>query len=103
MFLFKFVQSTHVFELINYSEHGTTVDNVLYSCDFSMKDKVPVINKLHRAIKEIRKKRKSRKIKVRAKEPKEEDKNAFEILDAPCMSSTAIPVSKFIISLYSYS
>ncbi|KAH9502835.1 PHD finger protein 12 [Bulinus truncatus] len=25
------------FELLNYSEHGTTVDNVLYSCDFSDK------------------------------------------------------------------
>lgn len=25
------------YELINYSEHGTTVDNVLYSCDFSDK------------------------------------------------------------------
>ncbi|XP_064613233.1 LOW QUALITY PROTEIN: PHD finger protein 12-like [Liolophura sinensis] len=25
------------FELLNYSEHGTTVDNVLYSCDFSEK------------------------------------------------------------------
>ncbi|XP_034235871.1 PHD finger protein 12 [Thrips palmi] len=28
------------YELMNYSEHGTTVDNVLYSCDFS--EKVPV-------------------------------------------------------------
>ncbi|XP_049519208.1 PHD finger protein 12 isoform X2 [Dermacentor silvarum] len=25
------------YELLNYSEHGTTVDNVLYSCDFSDK------------------------------------------------------------------
>ncbi|XP_077466724.1 PHD finger protein 12 isoform X4 [Stigmatopora argus] len=25
------------YELLNYSEHGTTVDNVLYSCDFSEK------------------------------------------------------------------
>ncbi|XP_022248416.1 PHD finger protein 12-like [Limulus polyphemus] len=28
---------TKHFELLNYSEHGTTVDNVLYSCDFSEK------------------------------------------------------------------
>lgn len=28
---------TRHFELLNYSEHGTTVDNVLYSCDFSDK------------------------------------------------------------------
>lgn len=28
------------YELLNYSEHGTTVDNVLYSCDFSAKTPV---------------------------------------------------------------
>lgn len=31
------MQSSRTYELINYSEHGTTVDNVLYSCDFSDK------------------------------------------------------------------
>ena len=31
---------THHYELLNYSEHGTTVDNVLYSCDFSDKSSV---------------------------------------------------------------
>ncbi len=31
------VQMTRHYELLNYSEHGTTVDNVLYSCDFSDK------------------------------------------------------------------
>ncbi|XP_067123731.1 PHD finger protein 12 [Centruroides vittatus] len=30
---------TKHYELLNYSEHGTTVDNVLYSCDFSEKHK----------------------------------------------------------------
>lgn len=30
---------TKHYELLNYSEHGTTVDNVLYSCDFSEKQK----------------------------------------------------------------
>lgn len=34
--LFLLQMSRH-FELLNYSEHGTTVDNVLYSCDFSDK------------------------------------------------------------------
>lgn len=29
---------TKHFELLNYSEHGTTVDNVLFSCDFSEKN-----------------------------------------------------------------
>lgn len=31
------VQIGKHYELLNYSEHGTTVDNVLYSCDFSDK------------------------------------------------------------------
>ena len=31
---------TRHYELLNYSEHGTTVDNVLYSCDFSDKSSV---------------------------------------------------------------
>uniref|UniRef100_A0A671NPD4 PHD finger protein 12 n=1 Tax=Sinocyclocheilus anshuiensis TaxID=1608454 RepID=A0A671NPD4_9TELE len=30
-------ENTKHYELLNYSEHGTTVDNVLYSCDFSDK------------------------------------------------------------------
>ncbi|XP_039858527.1 PHD finger protein 12-like [Simochromis diagramma] len=30
-------ENTKHYELLNYSEHGTTVDNVLYSCDFSEK------------------------------------------------------------------
>lgn len=35
-YFFIFQTSKH-YELLNYSEHGTTVDNVLYSCDFSDK------------------------------------------------------------------
>ncbi|KAG7470536.1 hypothetical protein MATL_G00114880 [Megalops atlanticus] len=31
-------ENTKHYELLNYSEHGTTVDNVLYSCDFSEKN-----------------------------------------------------------------
>lgn len=31
------LQTSKQYELINYSEHGTYVDNVLYSCDFSDK------------------------------------------------------------------
>ena len=31
------IQMSRMYELLNYSEHGTTVDNVLYSCDFSEK------------------------------------------------------------------
>lgn len=36
-FPFPLSQNTKHYELLNYSEHGTTVDNVLYSCDFSEK------------------------------------------------------------------
>ena len=35
--LFSHIQTTKDYELINYSEHGTVVDGVLYSCDFSDK------------------------------------------------------------------
>lgn len=35
--VFPLLQNTKHYELLNYSEHGTTVDNVLYSCDFSEK------------------------------------------------------------------
>lgn len=35
--VFVVLQNTKHYELLNYSEHGTTVDNVLYSCDFSEK------------------------------------------------------------------
>ncbi|XP_011506236.1 PREDICTED: PHD finger protein 12 [Ceratosolen solmsi marchali] len=31
-----FDETTNRYELLNYSEHGTTVDNVLYSCNYSM-------------------------------------------------------------------
>ncbi|XP_015243430.1 PREDICTED: PHD finger protein 12 [Cyprinodon variegatus] len=34
-------ENTKHYELLNYSEHGTTVDNVLYSCDFSEKASPP--------------------------------------------------------------
>lgn len=36
-FVVLFMQATRDYELINYSEHGTVVDGVLYSCDFSDK------------------------------------------------------------------
>ena len=34
---FLIIQESEEFELINYSEHGSIVDGVLYSCDFSTK------------------------------------------------------------------
>ena len=35
-----FDEESKKYELLNYSEHGTIVDNVLYSCDFSPKSRV---------------------------------------------------------------
>ncbi|XP_072024779.1 LOW QUALITY PROTEIN: PHD finger protein 12-like [Amphiura filiformis] len=35
-------ETTRHYELLNYSEHGTTVDNVLFSCDFSEKNITPL-------------------------------------------------------------
>lgn len=37
-------QTSKQYELINYSEHGTYVDNVLYSCDFSDKTNRHVVS-----------------------------------------------------------
>lgn len=42
------------FELLNYSEHGTTVDNVLFSCDFSDKPATtPQLSPVISAVREI--------------------------------------------------
>lgn len=34
-----FDSDTRHYELLNYSEHGTTVNNILYSCDLSERNK----------------------------------------------------------------
>ncbi|PSN43758.1 hypothetical protein C0J52_06410 [Blattella germanica] len=51
-------ETTKHYELLNYSEHGTTVDNVLYSCDFSEKmgppQPPPGSSKLNPLVKTIR-------------------------------------------------
>ncbi len=40
-FLFCTTQTTGEYELLNYSEHGTVVDGILFSCDFSDKEPAP--------------------------------------------------------------
>ncbi|XP_028662906.1 PHD finger protein 12 [Erpetoichthys calabaricus] len=54
-----FDENTKHYELLNYSEHGTTVDNVLYSCDFSEKTSpVPsssVVSKVQSVIRRCKK------------------------------------------------
>ena len=34
--MYIYLQTTKRYELLNYSEHGTVVDNILYSCNYSM-------------------------------------------------------------------
>ena len=53
---------TKHYELLNYSEHGTTVDNVLYSCDFSDKPATtpqpsPVVAAVREVINKVKQKR----------------------------------------------
>ncbi|XP_070571752.1 PHD finger protein 12-like [Ptychodera flava] len=45
-------ETTKHYELLNYSEHGTTVDNVLYSCDFS--DKVTAMPPANSIVSKVR-------------------------------------------------
>ncbi|XP_052072417.1 PHD finger protein 12-like isoform X1 [Mytilus californianus] len=69
-------ETTRHYELLNYSEHGTTVDNVLYSCDFSDKPATtPQPTKVVAAVRKIIGKNKQ-KVK---EEPKEEIKEKDRI------------------------
>ncbi|TSM28202.1 PHD finger protein 12 [Bagarius yarrelli] len=54
-------ENTKQYELLNYSEHGTTVDNVLYSCDFSEKTGPSVSSGLVSKVQNIIRRSKKRK------------------------------------------
>ncbi|ELT92679.1 hypothetical protein CAPTEDRAFT_228495 [Capitella teleta] len=55
-------ESSRHYELLNYSEHGTTVDNVLYSCDFSEKaSNSPPPSKVVAQVRKIIKRKNGRK------------------------------------------
>lgn len=54
-------ENTKHYELLNYSEHGTTVDNVLYSCDFSEKTALIPPSSLVAKVQGVIKRHKSRK------------------------------------------
>ncbi|XP_069683986.1 PHD finger protein 12 [Periplaneta americana] len=78
-------ETTKHYELLNYSEHGTTVDNVLYSCDFSEKMGPPQpppgpskLNPLVKTIREIVDKRRSVRRKMQ---------EADEEATASCMTA----------------
>lgn len=82
-------ETTRHYELLNYSEHGTTVDNVLYSCDFSDKPATtPQPTKVVAAVRKIIGKK--QKIKEEPKEEKKEEEKitmsqrANEQLKKPC-------------------
>ncbi|XP_053130627.1 PHD finger protein 12 isoform X2 [Hemicordylus capensis] len=53
-------ENTKHYELLNYSEHGTTVDNVLYSCDFSEKTALIPPSSLVAKVQSVIKRHKSR-------------------------------------------
>uniref|UniRef100_A0A8D2Q7N6 PHD finger protein 12 n=1 Tax=Varanus komodoensis TaxID=61221 RepID=A0A8D2Q7N6_VARKO len=63
-------ENTKHYELLNYSEHGTTVDNVLYSCDFSEKAALAPPSSLVAKVQSVIKRHKSRK------QPEEEQPGA---------------------------
>ncbi|KAM9005696.1 PHD finger protein 12 [Sarcophilus harrisii] len=54
-------ENTKHYELLNYSEHGTTVDNVLYSCDFSEKTPPTPPSSIVAKVQSIIKRRRNRK------------------------------------------
>ncbi|OXB59534.1 hypothetical protein ASZ78_004507 [Callipepla squamata] len=62
-------ENTKHYELLNYSEHGTTVDNVLYSCDFSEKMAPTPPSSIVAKVQSVIKRHKSRK---QEEEPHEE-------------------------------
>ncbi|XP_033628339.1 PHD finger protein 12-like isoform X1 [Asterias rubens] len=72
-------ENTRHYELINYSEHGTTADNVLYSCDFS--DKVvapspaasPLVKSVRNIVRKGKRKREHSKSQVKEEEVTQED------------------------------
>ena len=80
-------QNTRHYELINYSEHGTTADNVLYSCDFS--DKIvtppPAAEPLVKAVRNFIRKGKRKREQLGSEEKKED---IAQEEDAPMMSAS---------------
>lgn len=81
-------ENTKQYELLNYSEHGTTVDNVLYSCDFSEKTGPSPSSSLVSKVQNIIRRSKKRK----QQEEKQQQKQGSEtgvLPDGGVMSSQA--------------
>ncbi|XP_038062063.1 PHD finger protein 12-like [Patiria miniata] len=84
-------ENTRHYELINYSEHGTTADNVLYSCDFSDKRSStpppasPFVKSVRSYIRKGKRKRESSDGKIKDEEVKEEEEKSKD--EEPAMMS----------------
>ncbi|KAM6464679.1 PHD finger protein 12 isoform 2-T2 [Liasis olivaceus] len=65
-------ENTKHYELLNYSEHGTTVDNVLYSCDFSEKTAFIPPSSMVAKVQSVIKRHKNRKQPEEEPPPSEE-------------------------------
>ena len=88
-----FFQTSRHFELLNYSEHGTTVDNVLYSCDFSDKPATtPQPSSMVAAVRSVISKGKNKNGKQQSKKIESEKPNSDKLK----MSAKALDVSFYI-------
>ncbi|XP_022096295.1 PHD finger protein 12-like isoform X2 [Acanthaster planci] len=86
-------ENTRHYELINYSEHGTTADNVLYSCDFSDKTTTPppaspFVKSVRNLIRRGKRKRELSDSRTKEEEPEDEEKTREEE-GAVMMSATS--------------
>ncbi|XP_060541103.1 PHD finger protein 12 isoform X2 [Pantherophis guttatus] len=75
-------ETTKHYELLNYSEHGTTVDNVLYSCDFSEKAAFIPPSSMVAKVQSVIKRHKNRK-------PPEEEPPPAPSEESPAMRAQA--------------
>ena len=88
------------FELLNYSEHGTTVDNVLYSCDFSDKPATtPQPSPIVAAVREIIAKGRPKGSKKKSKHAEAEKAEKIDLVEKPKMSAKAQDVRFSIVAL----
>ncbi|XP_036379290.1 PHD finger protein 12-like [Megalops cyprinoides] len=69
-------ENTKHYELLNYSEHGTTVDNVLYSCDFSEKTTPSPYSSMVSKVQSIIRRCKKRKQQQQQQQEEEEEEGA---------------------------
>ena len=77
---FFFFQIDRHFELLNYSEYGTKVDSVVYSCDVNDKPATtPKVSPLVASVREVVKKKKGKKSKEESN--KEENYEGIKNLD----------------------